>query len=245
MQAQFRSVISSSVAAVFNDSAKQLISNESRLVFSLPSTIKWSELIALDNLFREQLVRVCVMSDGSKILLLFLLPAFNSSSVRPQKLVMRAIRAMIKTTLQALNDEQRQNMLAITMRVHNLQSIDGNIITEGVSFKPNEHTVTLIGRFGANHPIDISKLTQIFTNYTTDGLLSVTTNAERETAKGISPEGKICSEEGLLPLVLYVDIKHESLKPPPSIVGKRKAEVKAEVKAEEASVRKRSLFSWF
>jgi hypothetical protein len=233
------------VAAVFKDSAKQLVSNESRLVFSLPSTIKWSELITLDNLFREQLLRVCVMSDGSKIHLLFLLPAFHSSTVTPQKLVMRAIRAMIKTTLHTLNEEQRQNMLAITMRVHNLQSINENIITEGVSFKPNEHTVTLIGRFGANHPIDISKLTQIFKNYTTDGLLSVTKNAEQETVKGISPEGKICSEEGLLPLVLYADIKHESLKPAPSIVGKRKTEEKGEQKTEEPTVRKRGLFSWF
>lgn len=162
-----------------------------------------------------------MMSKDGSIQLVFIQSVEHHQSYVPPKLLIRAIRAMLRENLKELSDEQRIAMLSLTMRVQGLRSTDGGVMTEGVTFKPNAKSVTLVCRFGANRLIDISRITQIFGSYRLDGLVTASSAAESETRGGISTEGVVCSKAGLRPLVLYADVAHDSLGAPKPLVTKR------------------------
>lgn len=229
MQSEVRAVVASCVRSVFHDAARQITCNESRIVYTLPSTIKWEEVMRVDRTLREQPVRACLMSRDGTLQLVFVAPSPQPPPGVPNRLLMRAIRGMIRQCLNHLTEAQQQSMLFLTMRVNAMQSTDGSLMTEGISFKPNEKSVTIIARLGANRPIDAASITRIFESYTTNGLLTTTDGANQETRKGLSPEGKVCSDEGLLPLVLYVDVPHEQLGDTKTVAKKRAAETAVQV----------------
>lgn len=235
--AELQSSIHVCVKAIFRDSARQLISNQSRVVYSLSSSTKWNEVVRVERATSEQPVRVCIMSKDGAIRLVFIAPFADTPPIyAPPKLLVRAIRGMLRQTLSNLTEEQRHAMLSLTMRVQGLCSTDGGVMTEGVSFKPEADSVTLVCRFGANRLLDISRLTRVFSSYTVDGMLTASSNANEETLGGISAEGAVCSKAGLLPLVLYAQVTHDSLRPPEPITGKR-----ATNDATPATKRKRGL----
>lgn len=220
--AEQRGVISACVRATFRDSASQMIGNDTRITYSLSPNIKWKELLQLENMLREQQVRICLMSKEGVMQLVFLTPSIdNHPSYAPPKLLLRAIRAVLRESLKDLSEEQRSAMLSLTMRVQGLRSTDGGVMVEGVTFKPNPSSVTLVCRFGTNRLIDISRITRVFASYTVDGVVTVSSTSESETKGGISPEGMVCAKAGLLPLVLYAQVAHESLRAPQPIIGKR------------------------
>lgn len=218
---ELRGVVSACVRAIFRDSARQLVSTETRVAYSLSSTVKWEEIVRVERALREQPLRSCLMSKDGSVHLVFIQSSDNHAPYAPPKLLVRAIRGMLRETLKELSEEQRTSMLSLTMRVQGLRSTDGGVMTEGVSFKSNVDSVTLVCRFGTNRLLDLSRITAIFASYTVDGLLTSSSTADVETRGGISPEGQVCSKAGLLPLVLYAQVAHESLRPPPSITGKR------------------------
>lgn len=220
--AEHREVVSACVRSIFRDSARQLMNNDTRLAYSLSPIIKWQELLQLEKALRELPVRICLMSKEGAMQLVILSPSFDNHSLyAAPKLLSRAIRAVLRETLANLTDEQRSAMLSLTMRVQGLRSTDGGVMTEGISFKPNEDSVTLVCRFGTNRLLDISRITRVFASYTVDGVFAVSSVSDSETKGGISAEGMVCSKAGLLPLVLYAQLAHESLCAPKPITGKR------------------------
>ena len=239
---ELRGVVSACVRAVFRDSARQIMSNEARMSYSLPSTVKWEELVRVEGSLREQALRVCIMSKGDAIHLVFIQSSDIQPLYAPPKLVLRAIRAMLRESLKELSEEQRTAMLSLTMRVQGLRSTDGGVMTEGVSFKTSADSVTLVCRFGANRLVDLSRVARIFASSSVDGLITVSSSADLETRGGLSAEGIVCCKAGLLPLVLYARVPHESLRAAAPITGKRASPVED---GEKKVVRKRGFFSVF
>ena len=235
-------MVSSCMRSIFYDNARQVTCNESRIVYTLPSTIKWEEISRVERALCEQPVRTCLMSRDGTIHLIFVVPSPQPSPIVPNRLLTRAVRGMIRECLTNLNEEQQQSILFLTMRVKGLQSTDGNLMTEGLSFKPNQNSVTIIARLGANRPIDVTTITKPFASYTTNGLFTTSVDAKRETNKGISAEGKLCSDEGLLPLVLYVDVPHDQLRSTAMDPKKRAHDAPSEVHPRKRGFM--SLFGW-
>jgi len=218
------------------------MSSETRVTYSLPSTVKWEEIVRVESALREQPLRSCIMSKGDAIHLVFIQSSDSQPLYAPPKLLLRAIRAMLRENLKSLSEEQRTAMLSLTMRVQGLRSTEGGVMTEGVSFKANADSVTLICRFGANRLLDLSRVTRIFASSSVDGLITASSAADLETRVGISTEGVVCCKAGLLPLVLYARVSHESLRAPAPITGKRGSVIGD---GEKQVVRKRGFFGVF
>lgn len=217
-----RGLIHTCVKAVFREAARQLISNESRVVYTLSSAAKLDEINRVSTSMSDKPVRVCIIAKDGAIQLVFVVPSTNDfPRYLPPKPLMRAIRDTIRQNMSLLTEEQRRAMLSLTMRVQGLRSTDGSVMTEGVIFKPNADSVTLVCRFGANRPLDVCQITRVFEEYSADGCFNVSKVADEETAHGISAEGKVCSDAGLTPLVLYAQLAHSALRDPGSIASKR------------------------
>ena len=239
---ELRRIVSVCVRSIFRDSSRELLSNEMRIVYSLPSTVKWEELVRVERALHEQPLCICIMSKNEVMQLVFTLPSYNEHPLyAPPKLLVRAIRATLRENLKELSDEQRTAMLSLTMRMQGLRATDGSVMTEGVSFKSNDDSVTMVCRLGANRLLDISRVTRLFASHKVDGMLTTSSKAESETRNGISAEGLVCSNAGLLPIVLYVQVAHNSLCAPAPITGKR-APV---ADAVEQVPRKRGILSMF